>query len=60
HMGMACLPESMVAEELVNQKIIHSWPENADLICQIPVVVWAKLDDQRADMQRCREKFQPF
>jgi DNA-binding transcriptional LysR family regulator len=37
HMGMAWLPESMVAEELVNQQIIHCWPENADLICEIPL-----------------------
>ena len=60
HMGMAWLPESMVAEELVNQQIIHCWPENADLICEIPVVVWANLDDQRAVMQRCWEKLLRF
>ncbi|EJR7280630.1 LysR family transcriptional regulator [Citrobacter freundii] len=60
HMGMAWLPESMVAEELVNQQIIHCWPQNADLICEIPVVVWANLDDQRAVMQRCWEKLLRF
>ncbi|WP_270493586.1 LysR family transcriptional regulator [Citrobacter gillenii] len=60
HMGMAWLPESMVAEELVNNEIIHCWPDNSDLIGEIPVVVWANLDDQRPVMQRCWDKLLRF
>lgn len=59
-MGMAWLPESMVAEELVNKEIIHCWAQNAALICEIPVVVWANRDDQRPIMQRCWEKLLRF
>lgn len=60
HMGMAWLPESMIAEELVNQDVVHCWPENSALICEIPVVVWANRNDQRIMMQRCWDKLLRF
>ncbi|MTH45701.1 LysR family transcriptional regulator [Intestinirhabdus alba] len=60
HTGLAWLPESMIAEELVNHQIIHCWPQNSALICEIPVVVWANLDDQRAVMRRCWDKLLRF
>jgi DNA-binding transcriptional LysR family regulator len=60
HMGVAWLPESMVAEELVNRDVIHCWPQDLTLICEIPVVIWANVDDQRVVMQRCWEKLLRF
>ncbi|CBG88847.1 LysR family transcriptional regulator [Citrobacter rodentium] len=60
HMGMAWLPESMVAEALVNREVIHCWPQDAAMICEIPVVIWANIDDQRQVLQRCWEKLIRF
>ncbi|MBZ9582948.1 LysR family transcriptional regulator [Klebsiella quasivariicola] len=58
HMGMAWLPESMVAEALVSREVIHCWPEDAAMICEIPVVIWANLEDQRQILHRCWGKLQ--
>lgn len=55
-MGLAWLPESMLAEQLVNSDVIHFCPENTALICEIPVVVWVNADDQRPVMQSCWQK----
>jgi DNA-binding transcriptional LysR family regulator len=60
HMGLAWLPESMVAEQLVNNDIIQCWADNPSLICEIPVVVWVNVDDQRPVMQQCWEKLLRF
>jgi len=60
HMGMAWLPESMIAEELVNHNVVHCWSENSALICEIPVVIWANREDQRITMQRCCDKLLRF
>lgn len=60
HMGIAWLPESLVAEELAAGEVIHCWPENPALVCEIPVVVWANADEQRAVMQRCWQKLLRF
>lgn len=59
-MGVAWLPESMIAEALVDQELIHCWPDNRALVCEIPVVIWANADSHRAVLQRCWSKLQRF
>ncbi|HFZ8996109.1 TPA: LysR family transcriptional regulator [Citrobacter freundii] len=60
HMGMAWLPESMVTDALANREVVHCWSQDAALICEIPLVIWANIDDQRPVMQRCWEKLLSF
>ncbi|WP_409307159.1 LysR family transcriptional regulator [Pectobacterium sp. B1J-3] len=56
HLGLAWLPESMVAEPLADGELVQYCPDDRSLTCEIPITVWCHREDNRPTVQRCWQK----
>lgn len=55
-MGLAWLPESMVAEPLANGDLTQLWPENPARQREIAIVIWCQREENRPILSHCWEK----
>ncbi|WP_312072711.1 LysR family transcriptional regulator [Atlantibacter sp.] len=55
-MGLAWLPESMVAEELACGKLVQLWSDNKARQREIAIVIWCQRQENRPILNLCWEK----
>lgn len=55
-MGLAWLPESMVAEELASGELVHMWMEHPARQREIAIVIWCQRQENRPILSLCWEK----
>ncbi len=55
-MGLAWLPESMVAEQLANGDLIQLWPDSESKQREMAIVVWCQREENRKILGLCWDK----
>lgn len=55
-MGLAWLPESIIAEQLASGELVQLWPDNPSRQREIAIVIWYQRQDNRPILSRCWDK----